>query len=74
MAALFLVLWLACGVWNAGLLYAHFQRKFELIADETRSTTLVLCVFSVFTGPVGVFATQVTGFYKHGWLLPGRRP
>lgn len=67
--------WVGSGLLHAGLFYAHFQRKFPTIADQYRAeNTNMALVTGALLGPVALFATLASGFFRHGWLFPGRRP
>lgn len=67
--------WVGCGVINAGITYAYFQRGFRIIADERRNDDVLLSLFAFITGPVGLLVMAVflhgssMGF--QGWMLPG---
>lgn len=65
----FTIAWLACGVLSYGLQVAHMQRKYHIIAHETRITDRVFSGIAIIFGPIALFATLVTGQYKYGWML-----
>lgn len=72
---IWLVLWLACGFYASGVYYAYFQRQWPTIADEERPEDTGGAVIFVLLGPIGaLISTFMSGFLKHGWLLPGRKP
>jgi len=66
--------WAACGVLNAGLMYAYFQRTFSEFADLFREDDTRRCILHSIFGPVALIATVICGFHRAGWLFPGRRP
>jgi hypothetical protein len=71
----FAVLWLACGLAAAGMIYAHVQRRWPSVADEDRREDAEYAVAFGLFGPIAlVIIFLMTGFAKHGWLFPGSKP
>ena len=64
---LFVVGWAASGVLAAGILFAHVQAEFALIAAEYRRQDMALSWLVALAGPVALLiALFATGFAKHG--------
>lgn len=62
------VAWVACAIPNYGMLFAYFQRKFTLIAEEYYVNDMVFSiVVSLVFGPFGLVATLISRFYRHGF-------
>ncbi len=66
--------WVFCGFVNAGFYYAYMQREYPEGAEANRMDDTSAAWGSVLFGTAALIATILTGFYKHGWLLPGRKP
>lgn len=70
-AAIVVIVWLACAVLTAGMDFAYFQGKFPTIAKESRREHMGSAWLSgLLFGPLGtVIVFFCTGFAKHGWRL-----
>lgn len=66
--------WFACGIYDAGVTYAYFQREYPRIADEMRTRHVLVSLFMVIGGPISILSSFTAGTYGHGWLFPGSRP
>lgn len=71
-----LSLWLACGLFYAGCVYAFFQDEFPRTAKEQRTNDSLIAVLGIVLGPIiGVSSWITLGSpCKHGWRLPFTRP
>ncbi len=77
-----ILLWLVAGCWNSGYVYAHFQRKYKIIADVDRAGDTIMALIAILAGPTGVVGAVFSGtflcgdpltWYNHGWLFPGTK-
>lgn len=66
--------WCMCGVADAGLMYAYWQRRFHLIANEKRSFDTFFSIALGLFGPLSLVSTIFGGYANYEWLCPGRRP
>lgn len=57
------VLWIACGVLDYGLLVAYYQQKFKLSIKRDR----IFGLFAALMGPIGLLATISLGYYTEQW-------
>ena len=72
--AVIIVGWALCGFLAYGLTLAHYQRKYILIANESRDTDRRFALATAFFGPISLFVS-ILMYRKHGfmWRLPPRR-
>jgi hypothetical protein len=73
-AATFAVLWIFCGIIDAGFLNAHLQNGFPEFCNSREANVNSPLVFSLswglFSGPLGLIYTLFfTSFYNDGWTL-----
>ena len=66
---IFIILWIMCGTLHYGLWFAHFQRKYPGRAKEAYNFDMILGILTAFLGPIALFSTLLSGFYKHGFKL-----
>lgn len=61
-----LLAWVVCGVVTYGLMFAHFQRGFALIAKDDYRCDVKASLFMAAFGPLGLIATVLSGCFLHG--------
>jgi hypothetical protein len=66
--------WIGCGLLSGGFYYAHFQRKYPMLADADRSDDAAKAWIQLIGGPISLAATIACGMFTRGWVLPGRDP
>jgi hypothetical protein len=67
------LLWVGCGVLNAGWIFAHYQRKFPEIAEKMLSADFSFARTMFLAGPAGTLAAFLAGQNTYGWLWPSRK-
>lgn len=66
--------WLGVGFIGSGFSYAHYQRKYPSIADESRRNDTTFSLTMALFGPTNLWSLFVVGYCDCGWLMPGRKP
>lgn len=62
-----IVFWLICSVIQYGVWFGFFQREFPTIADKSYHNDKMRAIISALLGPIGLFASFLCGFFKHGF-------
>lgn len=65
-------LWLACGVIDAGFIFASFQRQYPSIRLDGFRGDQGIAVVALVAGPMGLISFCMVDFpvFRHGWLWP----
>lgn len=62
-----LLVWIICGIINAGLEFAYWQREFPRLSRYTTPCNTKYAWMDVLTGCLGLLITLSHGHHKHGW-------
>lgn len=72
MMAIFIGVWLMCGVVSAGILVAYFNGKYEQDFRKDLSEGLL---WGLIGGPITMLmGFFLSGFCRHGWRLWPKKP
>lgn len=75
MTTLFIVVWILCGIVDAGFYNAFERAQWPNLYDDKRESRISLrsCIAScVVSGPIGLIATVCMGACWDGWTLNGK--
>ena len=73
---IFVAVWLICGIFNTGMVYAHLPYTFPSVAGYHRTEDAWIALEIGVMGPIGTIAevsheiTTTGTFLKYGWRLP----
>lgn len=67
MIALYIIVWVVCGVFGFGFTFGHFQRKYPRIASDNYDSDKSFAFCIAVLGPIGLFATAImSGLFPYG--------
>ena len=71
-----IVIWLVGAFINSGFVYADFRGRWPILNSprDIREDTGMAILFSLLPVVGWIVTLFVTGFYYHGWKLPGSEP
>lgn len=67
MIYLLMILWALCGALAHGLFFAHFQRKYPLLARHDYRADLTFSLIMSLAGPIGLGLAYSMGCNRYGF-------
>ena len=62
-----ILVWIVCAVFNYGLVFAHFQGTYTMIAKKYYYNDMVYAIFVSLFGPIALIMTFIVLDIKQGW-------
>lgn len=60
------VIWIACAILNFGIMFAFFQRKWPILAEEDYQRDYAMCAIFSILGPISLLISLVTRTCGYG--------